>query len=348
MIDGISVVICCYNSEPRLPKVLEHLIKQELEREINWEVIVVDNASKDRTSEVAAELWTRADVEFRLIQEPKPGLSNARLAGFDASKYDIISFIDDDNWVEPKWIEKVFRIMDSMPDVGISGGLGAATFESEPPAWFKEYQSAFAVGSYGKETGIQDKLLINGAGMNVRRKGWDDLRSSGFDFLLSGRKGKALSSGEDVELCHAFRLSGWDLYYDADLTFFHLMPEGRLNWKYLVKLYGAFGRAAPIENFYQALFHDTGFAQLKSTNTVLSTARAFIHLIRFAPRLIPLWFKKDVEGERTIVKFAYIKNSFTQRLRLFFTFPQYVSRVKKSEWYIKGQQVLKEKAGTTP
>ena len=81
MINGISIVICCYNSENRLPKVLEHLEQQVMSESIAWEVLVVDNASKDRTAEVADKSWNREDVSIRVVYEPKPGLSNARLCG---------------------------------------------------------------------------------------------------------------------------------------------------------------------------------------------------------------------------------------------------------------------------
>ena len=193
MINGISVVICCFNSEERLPNVLKHLAEQEHDKDIQWEVVIVDNASKDRTAEVAMELWKREDVPFRVVHEPKSGLSHARLTGFAESKYDVISFVDDDNWVESKWIEKVFTIMNGDSKIGILGGRGDAVFEGEPPFWFKDFEAAFAVGSAGKKTGKQWSKLIRGAGMNIRRESWNYLRTNEFDFILSGRKGKSLS-----------------------------------------------------------------------------------------------------------------------------------------------------------
>ncbi len=119
MINGISIVICCFNSEQRLPKVLEHLDRQILIDSIQWEVVVVDNASRDRTSDVAKELWKREDVSLKVVFEPNPGLSSARMKGIDESSYDIISYIDDDNWVESGWIQKVYDGMNKDPKIGI-------------------------------------------------------------------------------------------------------------------------------------------------------------------------------------------------------------------------------------
>lgn len=331
MINGISIVICCYNSENRLPKVLEHLEVQEAFEKYSWEIIVVDNASSDRTAEVARELWKRKDVPLRVEYESTPGLSNARLNGIKNSKFDIISFIDDDNWVEPNWIKKVFEIMDEDSSIALLGGRGEAAFEKDPPFWFEQYQGAFAVGSYGKKTGKQ-KTMIPGAGMNMRRSAWDYLRDNGFDFILTGRKGAALSSGEDQELSYAFLLAGFDIYYDNDLTFYHYMPSGRLQWNYLVKLYGAFARSAPVLNYYQILFVGAkGIKRLTHSNSVFSVLRSLYKYLSYLPRLIPLIVEKR-EGNYRILRYATYSNILKERIRLIFIFPGYVSRIKNGKW----------------
>src|SRR5436190_1838589 len=97
---GVSVIICCYNSEHRIDKTLNHLQAQIISSSLQWEIILVDNASNDSTVKKADELWNKnAVTEMNIISEPKPGLKNARLAGINKSKYEYISFIDDDNWV---------------------------------------------------------------------------------------------------------------------------------------------------------------------------------------------------------------------------------------------------------
>ncbi len=50
---GVSVVVCCYNSAPRLPETLMHLFAQIVNPDIKWEIIIINNASTDDTLEVA-------------------------------------------------------------------------------------------------------------------------------------------------------------------------------------------------------------------------------------------------------------------------------------------------------
>jgi glycosyltransferase involved in cell wall biosynthesis len=115
---GVSAVICCHNSARRLPQTLRHLAAQLVPEKIDWEVIVVDNASTDRTADVARANWPRdARTPIRVVLEPGIGLSNARKRGFLEARHNIVSFIDDDNWVCPEWIELVSNIMTNHPDI---------------------------------------------------------------------------------------------------------------------------------------------------------------------------------------------------------------------------------------
>ena len=60
--------------------------------------IVVDNASTDQTSTVARESWTPdCLISLRVMLEPQLGLTSAWLRGIVEAKYEVVSFIDDDN-----------------------------------------------------------------------------------------------------------------------------------------------------------------------------------------------------------------------------------------------------------
>ncbi|MBK6397553.1 MAG: glycosyltransferase [Bacteroidetes bacterium] len=56
---GISIVICCYNSESRIKETLEALQMQEVGNDIKWEVLLVDNNSTDKTIEVSEMIWKK-------------------------------------------------------------------------------------------------------------------------------------------------------------------------------------------------------------------------------------------------------------------------------------------------
>lgn len=243
---GVSVVICCHNSEWRLPKTLAHLVAQRAHPDIKWEVIVIDNASTDDTSPTAESSWPRnAPALLRIIREPRLGLSYARYKGIEEAKYEIVSFVDDDNWLCPEWVQTVSEIMRDNADVGACGGRSEAACEEEAPWWFGDYAKDYAVGVQAEITGdvTFTRGYLWGAGLSVRKSAWSHLQSIGFTSLLTDRQGRALNSGGDSEICFALRLAGWRLWYDERLNLRHCIPSNRLKWRYLRRLYRGFGAA---------------------------------------------------------------------------------------------------------
>ena len=80
----ISVVVCTYNREKMLPECLDSLANQRANKNL-YEVIVVDNNSKDNTSKVANEFVTKYS-NFKILFEQNQGLSHARNLGLKEAK----------------------------------------------------------------------------------------------------------------------------------------------------------------------------------------------------------------------------------------------------------------------
>lgn len=254
---GVSVIICCYNSASRLPVTLSHLKAQVTFGEVPWEVIVVDNASTDGTGQLATKLWGKeSSSNLRVVSEPKPGLINARKKGFEVAQFEFISFIDDDNWVPDNWVFTVFNKMQAYPQAAVIGGRSEPVFEVDPPDWFDEEKGCFAVGEQAAEEGDVTYIRgwVWGAGLNIRKTAWLDLLEQGYEPLLFGRKGQNLTSGEDNELCYAFRLKGYKIIYSPMLVLQHQISLNRLNWKYISRLYRGFGTMNLVLDFYKKVY----------------------------------------------------------------------------------------------
>lgn len=234
---GVSVIICCYNSAGRLPETLRHLARQRVAAATDWEVIIIDNNSSDNTGEVARQCWQQyqAPVPLVLVDEPVPGLSNARLKGFEAARYGFVLFCDDDNWLAEDYVQRAYEIMIARPDVGALGGRAEAVTETAPPAWFRAYYGIYAVGLQAPDSGPVAHLY--GAGMVIRKSHWDSLRQAGYESRLSDRVGKKMTSGGDTELCLTLRLAGYTLWFDKQLKFKHFIPKQRLHWEHVQKFF---------------------------------------------------------------------------------------------------------------
>lgn len=242
---GVSILICTYNGAQRLEPTLKALLSQQRTEDIPWEVVLVDNASSDNTSEAAKSLWKGSSIPFTLLSEPNPGRDNALRTGFKNVRYEYVCNVDDDTWVCSDYVWRVWTVMTQHPEVAVCGGKGFGEFEVEPPVWLKPLETALAIGPQGEKEGYvsEARPYLFGACAVYRKSLWNMLQESNFQFFLSGRKGKKLNSGEDFELCQAWKLAGYKLWYNPDITFRHYMPASRLTWKYFRKLYRAFGRS---------------------------------------------------------------------------------------------------------
>jgi glycosyltransferase involved in cell wall biosynthesis len=232
MAQGVSVIICCYNSSKRLDETLAHMSRQQGIANIAMEVILVDNCSTDDTVAHAKALW-KSEIPLRIVTENEPGLSSARKAGILAASYDYILFCDDDNWLDETYISNGFKLMTSDKTIGVCGGHGIAVFEDgKGPEWFKQYEKVFACGEQPQTSHVR---AVYGAGMFAQR---DILLFiiNNYQFVLSDRKGNQLTGGNDYEIVMLIGLFGYSVHYLPALTFRHYMPEGRMKWEYLKRI----------------------------------------------------------------------------------------------------------------
>lgn len=97
----VSIVIPAYNEEVLLGRCLDSieraLVRTDLTKD-DYELIVVNNASTDRTREIALSRGAR------VVDEPRKGVTRARNAGFRAARGDIIVHPDADTHVPDEWL----------------------------------------------------------------------------------------------------------------------------------------------------------------------------------------------------------------------------------------------------
>lgn len=252
---GITVLICTYNGARRLPETLAHLSRQSVSDDINWEIIVIDNASTDNSADAARNEWAKynlPNVGFRASIESNPGRTNALKTGTALSAFEYLINCDDDNWLSPEYVQNTYAILEKDPSIGAVGGQSLKMNDSGIyPSWFDEYAAGYAVGQQGDIIGdvTFSRGYIWGAGMGTRTALYKDIFKE-FPSLLTGRNGEKLSSGEDTEYCQRLILRGYKLFYDPALIFHHYIPQQRLETSYRDSLFNGFNECAKILNKY--------------------------------------------------------------------------------------------------
>lgn len=97
----VSIIIPAYNAEAFIGRTINDIKSQTVK---NWELIIIDDGSKDRTSEIC-DTYATHDKRIRVIHKPNGGVSAARNTGLDAATGKYIAFIDADDSIIPQYLE---------------------------------------------------------------------------------------------------------------------------------------------------------------------------------------------------------------------------------------------------
>ena len=256
MIHILTVIICCYNSKQRIPDTLSRLSVQRIQKDVKWNLVIVDNASTDGTAEIAKAEWDRlgSPAPIRIVFEPEPGLAYARVAGLMATESPVVVFVDVDNWLADGFLERAYHVLINNPSIGAVGGQSVAIFEGRnPPDWFHRHAGSYAVGMQAQSTGdITSRGYLWGAGLAVRADVLRSILESGVRPLLVGRAGSKATAGDDSELCKWLILTGHKLHYDEKMQFSHFIPLERQSQKYLKRIHHGLANSTSVLSAYQA------------------------------------------------------------------------------------------------
>lgn len=240
MVPIVSVIICTHN--PRfdyLGQVLQGLQAQTLPCS-EWELLLIDNASEQLLSEKIDLSWHPNAYHIR---ENQLGLTPARVRGIQDAKAEILVLVDDDNILEPDYLEIALKIGKDWPMIGAWGGQAKARFEETPPDWTKSFWGYLAIREFD-----QDKWsnLLNqletvpfGTGLCVRKfvaEKYVELVKNDPKRANLDRKGNLLLSCGDVDLALTSCDLGLGTGLFTALKLTHIMPPSRFQEDYLLKI----------------------------------------------------------------------------------------------------------------
>lgn len=100
----VSIIIPCYNCEEWLERSLNSLINQTCD---DFEVIFIDDGSKDNSSETAKKILSKSSIQHKIIKKKNEGVSVARNIGIENSNGEILYFLDSDDYVEDTLCETI-------------------------------------------------------------------------------------------------------------------------------------------------------------------------------------------------------------------------------------------------
>ena len=238
----ISLILCSHNGLDRIHSTLISLSKLIKPLDTKVELVFVDSNSTQSMLGVVNQFWEEQGNPFPLLnlRQSKAGKVAALRLGFEHASGEYFVVVDDDNELQPDYLEQGFHYLQQHPKVGVLGGQGILPKEYELPDWFESYSYHFACGPQNSHDGDvrPRRNVVYGAGMWVRKEAYQKAIKNGlpfiFDFHATNQSVKAFNNGgEDGELCWAIRFQGYEIHYLSTLIFTHRIALSKFSDTYL-------------------------------------------------------------------------------------------------------------------
>lgn len=131
MAKTLTVVVPIYNEEVDLPKNLPKLASFLVEKMANydWEIVIADNASTDKTPEIV-EMLAQKNKKIKYLRLPTKGRGLALKTAWGKSKSELLSYMDIDLSSDLDYFPKLIQALEANADIAIGSRLlpGAKVF----------------------------------------------------------------------------------------------------------------------------------------------------------------------------------------------------------------------------
>jgi glycosyltransferase involved in cell wall biosynthesis len=241
----ISIIICTYNPDERLLQRCLQAVSGLKRDKLQVECLLIDNNSNPPAGDTKiVQDFLQRSSWARLLVEPTAGLTLARILGYKNSTAPVIVFFDDDNEPEENYLLGTMDFVRRHPKAGIFGP-GHITVDfidgaKKSVSNFKKlYQEIHvAAEQYDTTTDAYPSCYPYGTGMVVRKEVMEAYTNRVMEGNLAtlGRKGTALTGGEDVQIVWIGLRMGFAAGRTPLLSLKHLINGKKSNFLYLKRL----------------------------------------------------------------------------------------------------------------
>jgi glucosyl-dolichyl phosphate glucuronosyltransferase len=241
---NFTVSICTYNRADSLKRTLESFCAAE-KTGVPWELLVVDNNSKDGTHAIVKQFEER--LPLRYIFEGVQGLSAARNRAADEFRGSTLLFTDDDVRIDTCWLRAYERALRMFPDASYFGGRIIPEWSGPRPRWLREpclpsIDGVLVWFDHGLETRVfrEGELTPFGASFGLRRS---LLERIGKFRLELGCNGALVGRSEETDFLLRAKAEGAQGAYVGEALCWHFTDPRRLTLRSLYRYGIAGGRS---------------------------------------------------------------------------------------------------------
>lgn len=246
---------------------------QETVQDCPFEIIVVDNNSKDNTKETIASYISKFQGGLRYFFEPRQGKSFALNLGIRESRGAILAFTDDDCLVPGDYIARVNQVFQEYGEIDFMGGKILPHWEQENcPSWLAEvlldnteyelsnerywrrifFRGPLAILDYGEKPfrvdstqKLYQSFLFYGPNMAIKKSALDKIGGFAADRVIT----------QDTEICQRLVKSGMKGLYAPNVKVYHRVQTDRLTPEFYCQWYFKRGKFLETNGFIRKKFY---------------------------------------------------------------------------------------------
>jgi glycosyltransferase involved in cell wall biosynthesis len=235
----ITVVFATHNGSRTLAQVLEAYCRI-ITPAGGWKLIVVDNASTDRTPEIIMQYKDRLPITC--LYEGTLGKNTALNAAIPHFDGDLIVFSDDDVFPQPTWLVSYRVVADAQPSHAVFGGVILPRWEVPAPGWILDWvprDVIFALTNPTLNEGPTTPNKIFGPNMAVR----SEVFKEGFRFNTAiGPRGASYAMGSETEFVRRLARNGYAAWHVQAAIVEHFIREYQMERSWILGRAVRYGR----------------------------------------------------------------------------------------------------------
>ena len=284
----ISVVIPLYNKEKSITTTLESVLAQSY---TDYEVIVVDDGSTDKSADIVRELKNEKII---LISQPNAGVSAARNAGVLAAKGEFVAFLDGDDLWDKDFLREMARLIKEFPGKSIYG-LGCEQIKwGNKPIPKDRYYRGDATWSY-------DTMAFTGSSACVNKK----------DAIEVGLFDTRMTHGEDLDMWWRLMLLHGGASDMRPYAYYIQDAENR-----------AMHRVAPLEKHIP--FYVDKYDEARTSNVEFRRFFDREMIYRLYPYLLEKHYRSEAKRQSRKLDYSLQKRSMKLRMQFPFLYKLYL------------------------
>ena len=283
----ISVLIPLYNKAESIENTIR-CVQQQSYKE--WEIVVVEGHSTDGSLEIIKRLAKEDNRISVFMQENRKGVTPARNESVLHAKYNLLAFLDADDYWEPDYLQNMVNLINDFPDAGI-WGMNYGIIKNG----IKQDNAT----QYNGLRGVIENPWIKGnpywtSAIVISREAFD--RVGGFD--------NRIIYGEDIDLWYRIMLTCTCVYEDKVLSYYRLDAENR-----------ACNHVFPLQ--IHIPFYIDKYKKYRDENVDFRRFFDLMMLYRLYPYCFEKKYMKDIKKLLAQIDFSLQKRS----MKLRFSFP---------------------------